>query len=311
MKDNYKKWIKNLLMVIILIVSIYFLVEKLVSNWNEVQAYDWEISYFYFLISLVGLIIYYLVAHAFQWRPILSTLGVKLTFYKSLKYWTIGQLGRYLPGKVWFVLGRLYFCSKEGIRKSIVLLSIFLELFFLAITSIFIFLVSLLFAKQVQLNTNYIYALIVIIFLAFIFIHPKVFSKIINFILKKIKKPLLKIEITKFQILKFSLLISFLWFFQGFLFFIFSKSIYSQLGWSFLPLFIGAYALAWFLGLISFVTPGGIGVREVILTYFLGNYLPSYIIVVIVILFRLILTAIEFGLGAILSMHHKFGKKNC
>jgi hypothetical protein len=81
-----------------------------------------------------------------------------------------------------------------------------------------------------------------------------------------------------------------------------------------LPAFAGIFAGAWVLGFLSFLAPGGLGVREGILVYLLGFHLPSHVAIVVTLLSRLWVTAAELmgtalafgfeGLGRALPWDH-------
>jgi uncharacterized membrane protein YbhN (UPF0104 family) len=60
-----------------------------------------------------------------------------------------------------------------------------------------------------------------------------------------------------------------------------------------LPALVGIFAGAWVIGFLSFLAPGGLGVREGILVYLLGFYLPSHVAIVVTLLSRLWVTAAE------------------
>ncbi len=56
------------------------------------------------LIALSGLV--FLVAHAtlvLTWRAVLSTWNAHLAFWTAARIWSVSNLGRYIPGKVWQV----------------------------------------------------------------------------------------------------------------------------------------------------------------------------------------------------------------
>jgi glycosyltransferase 2 family protein len=63
--------------------------------------------------------------------------------------------------------------------------------------------------------------------------------------------------------------------------------------WQDVPLLGATYAAAWVIGFLSFLTPGGIGVREGVLAYLLGLWLPPGVAIVISLLSRLWIVAGE------------------
>jgi uncharacterized membrane protein YbhN (UPF0104 family) len=68
----------------------------------------------------------------------------------------------------------------------------------------------------------------------------------------------------------------------------------------------GALAFANLLGLIAIFAPGGLGVREGILVYFLSYVMPGPVAVVLSVLSRLWMTLIETGLIGVVYLSSKF-----
>lgn len=68
------------------------------------------------------------------------------------------------------------------------------------------------------------------------------------------------------------------------------------------PLVIGAAALAWAVGYLSFLTPSGLGVREALLVALLAQLYPLPVAIVSSLLFRLVAT-----LGEVLAVALAWG----
>jgi hypothetical protein len=64
-----------------------------------------------------------------------------------------------------------------------------------------------------------------------------------------------------------------------------------------MPFVVGASALAWVVGYLSFLTPSGLGVREGVLTILLAQVYPLPVAIVGSLLYRLVLT-----LGEVLAV---------
>ncbi len=302
------KRIKTIFTILILAVTLYFLWHQFYSNWEQLKGFDWQFNYLYLILAFVAAIFFYFIAHL-RWRMILKQLGHKLSFYSSLKYWMFAELGRYIPGKLWYVMGRAYFGKKEGIRRSVVLLSTFLELSILSVTSIIVFLIGVTFVTQLDFTIIGLSILAILILL--IAIHPKIFNYFFNLALKLLKRKQHRVSIPYNKMLKIIVVVVLMWIVHGSAFYLTSKAIYPlELSLAAFALFVGVFAISWFIGFASFLTPGGIGVREAIMTYFLSFYIPSSFAVIMAVAFRLVLIVVEFGFGAVLfSLHNFFDRK--
>mgnify|MGYP007090168503 CR=1 FL=1 len=60
---------------------------------------------------------------------------------------------------------------------------------------------------------------------------------------------------------------------------------------------IGAFSVSWAIGYSTVFAPGGIGIREIVLTALLGNFFPVQQIVTYAAVHRLLWTGAEVVLG--------------
>ena len=79
------------------------------------------------------------------------------------------------------------------------------------------------------------------------------------------------------------------WIITGISFFLFVKSIV-PISFNQLPTLIFINCLSWVVGYISFLTPGGLGVREATMSFFLSFYFPLPLAILISLLERVLET---------------------
>ena len=87
-----------------------------------------------------------------------------------------------------------------------------------------------------------------------------------------------------------------LWFCQVFAFFLFVKS-FVFVDWKYVGVLSACYAFAWIVGFLSFLTPGGLGVREGLLSLLLGNYMSLSQATLIALLCRVWMLSAEIVLA--------------
>lgn len=117
-----KNLIKRIFTAAIIAVIFLFMGRTVYSNWGDISEYEWGFNYSYLIVSLSmfwGL----LVLLALGWIIVLRKLGVRLSMVKGLRINLLSQLGKYAPGKIWIVAGKVFLCSKEGISKKVVFAS--------------------------------------------------------------------------------------------------------------------------------------------------------------------------------------------
>lgn len=116
-KTNTKGIMKSVIKVLVVLVIFYFLGTALYRNWSQINFRQLHFNVPLLIVSILFLFIYFLL-FVFGWELILKRLGVSLSFLKAIKIIFYSQIGKYLPGKIWVFVGRIYFCQQLGIPAS-------------------------------------------------------------------------------------------------------------------------------------------------------------------------------------------------
>ena len=87
-----------------------------------------------------------------------------------------------------------------------------------------------------------------------------------------------------------------LWCCQGFAFFLFVRSL-APVPWTDAGVLTACYAFAWIVGFLSFLTPGGLGVREGLLSLLLSSYMPISQATLVALLCRVWILSAELVLA--------------
>jgi len=154
-----------------------------------------------------------------------------------------------------------------------------------------------------------VYPISIIIFLIFLFffIKPDGFNKLLNWLLRKLKRepvdyrPDLKNRILIFLYYMIS------WLLFGFAFFYFLKALKEDSLLS-LDYAIGTYIAAYVLGYIAFLSPGGLGFREGVMTVLLSPFFGLPVAVSISLIHRIWITAVEAIISLIALLTYRFGR---
>lgn len=85
---------------------------------------------------------------------------------------------------------------------------------------------------------------------------------------------------------------SLLWICQGGAFFLLVRS-FTPVPWADAGVLTACFAFAWIVGFLSFLTPGGLGIREGLLGMLLANYLPTSQATLVALLCRLWMLSAE------------------
>jgi len=299
---NLKKYKKIGAILVIVLIFIYF-IKILYQNFLELPSYDWEMNYTSLFISYIFLLFYF-AANVLVWRFIIKNLNIdkkEIPFKTFFKIYFLPYLSKYIPGKIWAFMGRIYLAQKQGLSKFPVSLSIIWEQIFALISATLLFLFSLFFWEKIE-SVNYIYLVIFILFLFFIGLNSSIYNKIVNLIIKKFNKnnSELKINLSRAVSLKFIGLYCIVWMIFGVSFYFFIDFIY-KIPARYFFLLLGLYPASWVLGTLSFLTPSGIGITEGVLVALLAFYFPLPVAIIISLSSRIWLSFGElicFGIAA-------------
>ena len=299
---------------------LFFLVKRLHNFLTALEMESITFKPFWLLASLTLLITY------------LGTLGIPWFFlyriaigkserthitnktqYPLLSGWTffqLSQLGRYLPGKVGQFVVMFSLSNKFRIQKKGAVLATCFQLAFQCAVGCFIgFLVlrntdvapilhDLLAKLQISGKTALFIGSIAILTLG---------ASIIFFFRGRIRETFAHLIQQDFRAMVLTSgilrLISgylLLWGLLGTAFFLFIRSL-ASVSVSQLLVVTGTYAVAWSIGILSVITPGGLGVREGILSLLLTSVLPPATATLIALLSRLWTISAELAMTGIAS----------
>ncbi len=262
----------SLLKIILIIGILGLFYIKFYENWTEVITYDWTIDVPLFLLSLLFHLLTFIVFSKI-WCILISAFGFRIKLRHAFKIGYITNLGRYIPGKVWPVLGMAYLAKKFDIPEETSVTSWIVALIFTLPSAFLVVIISFFLSPKVyfeslgsiiDISMIIIALLITSVSFLLLFIPNKLFF-IFNYFLKMMKRPLIKFHID----VKTAFLVYFGYFFcwvcYGFAFWLLLTSLVPDKSIPIIPT-IGTYVLAYQIGYLAFFAPGGIGVREFILS---------------------------------------------
>lgn len=271
-----------------------FILRNLVENWKTVKHYNWQINYFWLGSSfLLGFLAYLFLV--FIWKEVLKSSGSAPSFKRIYKVWFFSNLGRYLPGKIWTFVSVVYLLEKEGVTMQRSLYTSILAQAVSVISGLILTIVFLGYKLYFKLKLGWpilVAASVLLFGFVILIIFPKILAGIISFSLKIFKKQAVDFDLKRKDLFRFLTLYTLSWFFFGFAFFVFIKSI-TLLNWNLYFYLTAAFSGSMTLGFLALFASGGIGVREGILSAILNIYFPLSISVLISLLSRIWITLIE------------------
>jgi glycosyltransferase 2 family protein len=297
------KKIKLYIGIIILTACFFFIGKAFVTNLQNIDFRNLKFNFFFLLVSYIVWILAFLL-EALIWKCTMSYIGEKLTFIKALKIISLSVLPKYIPGKVFGLASQVWLTKEEGdISGGKGSVGAILNMVISILGGAVLGCIILPFVLENKSSIN-IYFLWGFIPLLFIMLYPPIFIGMSNWLLKIFKRGKITFMPSYGQILQLlGFHISF-WLLQSIAIFFLIRSFYLISPSFFIPL-CGIFPSASVIGLVSFFTPGGLGVREGALSYLFSFFMPTGIGIIVAIIMRLWGTTGEIILFAIFAKNIK------
>jgi len=293
------------------IIAIFLYLGRMVwENWEEVKGTGFSFDLIFLLLgTLIFAASYFIQIGA--WFLITRKLGIALPFMETLESWLYSQLGKYLPGKVWLLLGRFYLYESKGKSKKAISIALYFETATVMMAAVLVFLAGLIFLKWTKPfhPGRALEWLILPVVFILISLHPRVLEKMVNWILVRLKREPISLSISYRDILWILVICILAWVVGGIGFYLFVTSLFPVPANHVLFL-TASLAISSTLGLIALFAPGGLGIREGALVYLLSFLMPGSVAVIVSVLTRIWMTVIEIALIGVVYLMAQFRKRS-
>jgi hypothetical protein len=273
------------------LVLAWYVWKTVIANWRQVSAYDWNFDPVLMTLSVLmfaGCYVYL----AWVWGRVLHSVGCEVSFRAAWDIYFIGNLGRYVPGKIWSIAGTAVMAERRGICPVTAgTASVFAQAY--SITSSFVFFCVFLILRQFELSgVRFEWIAFGLVAFAIVFMVPSNMERAVNLILSLLGRETVSLGLTAGKAARIVWWYFLSWLMFGAAFWLFVAAVTGNR--TFNPFFLaGAYAVAYVLGFFAFFVPGGLGVREGLLSVLLKTVMPQGVSLLIAFLLRLLVTIIE------------------
>ncbi len=286
------------LTVLVVAVVAFFLGRSIAGQWDAVRSQPWSVNLPWLLGS--GLVTWLgVVWLMFLWRSVIVLLSSRpLPFWVAYRIASLANLGKYLPGKIWSVMGLIYFLKEEGHPAPAALAATILHQAYTLVSGILF--VSVVLGVGVW-GTLPIAIAGAAIAVALVVLYPPVFERVLNWGLKILRRDPVVVRISFARALLLYVGYTLAWVVYGAGFWMMSKGLGIDAG-PFWPV-VASYCGAYLVGFLALFAPGGLGVREGVLAVMLGPHLQPGLPATVAVISRLWMTVIElFGLLPLVFM---------
>ena len=262
----------------------------LVTRWRSLPDYEWRFSPGWLMLG-VGATASCYVLQGELWRALLGALNEKIEPRSARAVWAKSLLARYIPTSIFLVVTRVALASRHGVRRRVCLVSVVYELALGLsaagiLASYFIVTVPALEGRPGR------FAVLGVIPLAFVALHPRFFKPLADFVLRKFGRPELDEVLPLSTVSVFMLFYVVSWLLMGVGLLAFAASLHPiSAGES--PYVVASYSVGFIVAVLTFVVPGGLGTRDATVAASLAATVPGPVATAIALGFRLLETAVE------------------
>jgi hypothetical protein len=243
-----------------------------IDQWSEIKSEGVHFHVLWLIPALIILILYYVFA-AFGWDLILRSLGYRIGFGRAQVAWGQPLLARYVPGSILYVLGRVLLSERAGVPRRITVASIVYEQAISATSAIVV--AAYFIIKHPDLQGDPIrWAVLILIPLAILILHPKVFGRLSNKALRAFGREPLPVVMSLRDVLALIVYYSLIWLVVAFGIYSVARSV-TYIPYSDILLVGSAQAIGYFAALVTLVAPAGLGVRDAAFAWAVKAALPG------------------------------------
>lgn len=297
------KYLKIFAQILLVGLIFYFLLGNLFSNWNDLIASRPRFSPFYGLLAFLAVMCAWLLS-AWSWGRVLDAFGFRIPYDDVFIIYFKANLGKYLPGKIWQIVGSAYFAAGKGIPEGVAITTSLIGQAYSVLSGISLFAAALVFGwvklgHDVDLLFKWT-ALPILVLLLVIAFRPDFGQPFLNRLLRLFRRQEVVIKLSILRAAELFLLYLICWFLFGLGLWLFSNALTPAKIGLYIPL-TAILAAAVAIGFLALFAPGGLGVREGVIALFLASIpaFPTPLPSAIAVGYRIIMTIAEiiaFGL---------------
>lgn len=252
----------------------FFLFRELWSNWSALKAYAWKLD---FPLGALSFVVLTGSLFLLPWglAEVLALLGHRLPYRRMCRILFTSLMGKYLPGGWWAFVGRAHLYCLEGVSLSRASVAVFMETILIVTSGIVVFSIF----SQTHSTVLWEGWRIPLIFLGIAclaLVHPFFLNLLLSLTGRIFRKSVVPQSYPYIRIIFPFFVFLLFWLGMGVSFWLLACSL-ADIKLTLLPHMVSAFSLSWVLGFLSFLTPGGLGVREGALTLLLKPFFPLFV----------------------------------
>jgi len=270
--------------------AIGFLAYALISGWSEIANYAWHPNWGLLVVSMVVIFVSYFVTGGAYVAVVDSLVTPTPSHRRMLAVWGVSLIGRYVPGSVVMVAGRMEMARKYGVpRRATVAAIIYEQVLSVGVAAA----VGAAFVLAYgHLGPRWLTWLVAFLPLGLIVLHPRVIGPTLGHALRRIGReplpqviPLRRVGVLAIWYLAAQLVL-------GVGVWLGVRALGGPAVGS-VAFVAGAFLFSFAVSMLVVIVPSGLGIREGAFALALAQHVPGSVAVALAVVSRLEITVVE------------------
>ncbi len=285
----------RVLVTLAIAVAIVFAVK---SQWSAVKDTITDLSWWSLAASAVFVFLG-MGAAVRAWQHALGALEQPIPAFDAARCYLVGQLGKYLPGSVWAFVLQTELVRRAGVSRAAGFVTVLVTVGLSTTSALVVGLFGL--PALFEISTTAAVTVIVMVPVALLCAYPPVLTRLVNVALRILRRDPLHQPLTMHKIALALGWCSVSWVLYGVHLWLLASSV-ASFTFGGLIQCIGAIALGMCAGVLVFVVPSGIGVREAVVVAALSPFMEPGVALGLALASRLVFTLCEVFAGTVAAM---------
>lgn len=268
----------------LVLAAVGFIAYRIATDLEQIRGFDWKLRPV-LLAASVLLLSAVLLWGVLVWQLVLRRCGLRVPFRPLARAWFLSNLSRYIPGVVWQFLALAQLGPGVGLTPAVMVMSLLVQMGFLLLAAgaLGVWLLPLGLAGPLAPVLPALRWMAPLVLLA---VHPRVIRGALGIVARVTKRTMPDWGGSWVDGVVFLLISAASWLLYGAAFFLFLRS-FVDLPASAFAAVTAINALAFIVGYVVVIAPGGAGFKEGALGLLLAGLLPVGVALSLAVLSRL------------------------
>lgn len=241
---------------------------------------------------------------AAAWRSVLADLGSALPVRATGHVFLVGQLGKYLPGSLWHVVAQVELAADHGVSRRRSASATVVHVVIVFTTALLLGVAGFALVPDLLPLGYWWLGLGVVPLLLLLF--PPVLNRVLDRVLAVARRPPLEHTISHAGAWRTTAWAFGSWAAIGLQMLVLVSRVGNiDLSVRLVVLAVTAFALAWCVGFVTFISPAGAGAREAALLLMLSGVMSPGRALLVAIVSRVLMTAADLSLAGLALLLHR------